>query len=55
MRNPYVQKPKAQAERFLRAKLISDHGLFPYYEGQQGAATRHDFFLFFSGMYRALS
>ena len=32
---------------FLREKLISDHGLFSSYEGQQGAANEQDSWGFF--------
>ena len=31
----------------MRKKLISDHGLFSFYEGQQGAANGQDLWDFF--------
>ena len=46
----YVARPKYQAQtgRLLRKKLIiSDHGLFSSYEGQQGAANKQDSWRFF--------
>ena len=39
MLNPCTRESKALAGRFLREKLISDHGLFSSYEGQQRAAN----------------
>ena len=39
MLNPCVRESKVQTGRFLREKLISDHGLFSFQEGQQGAAN----------------
>ena len=40
--NPCAREPKAQTGRFLRGKLISDHGLFSSYEGQHRAAKEQD-------------
>ena len=37
--NPCVRQLKARTRRFLRGKLISGHGLFSSYEGQQGVAN----------------
>ena len=37
--NPCARESKARTGRFLREKLMSDHGLFSSYEGQQGAAN----------------
>ena len=37
--NPCVRESKARTERFLREKLISDHGLFSSYGGQHEAAN----------------
>ena len=37
--NPCARVSKARTGRFLRDKLIPDHGLFSSYEGQQGAAN----------------
>ena len=37
MLNPCALESKARTGRFLREKLISNHSLFPSYEGQQGA------------------
>ena len=54
MLNPCARESKARTGRFLREKLISDHGLFSSYEGQQGAATWQYFLGRFSGVYRAL-
>ena len=39
MLNPCTREPKARTGRFLREKLISDHGLFSSYEDRQGART----------------
>ena len=39
--NPCVQESKALTRRFLREKLISDHGLFSSYEGRQEAAYQN--------------
>ena len=49
MLNPCARVSKARTERFLREKLISDHGLFSSYEGQQGAANGQDFWGGFQG------
>ena len=45
----YVARPKYKARtgRFLREKLISGHGLFSSYDGQQGAADGQDSWGFF--------
>ena len=45
--NPCARESKARTGTFLREKLISDHCLFSYYEGQQGAANRQDSWAFF--------
>ena len=37
--DPCARESKARTGRFLRGKLISDHGLFSFYESQQGART----------------
>ena len=43
MLNPCARESKvARTRRILREKLISDHGLFYFYEGRQGAANGHD-------------
>ena len=47
MLNPCARESKARTGRFLREKLISDHGLFSSYEGQQGAADGQDSWGFF--------
>ena len=47
MLNSCARESKAQTGRFLRENLISDHGLFSYYEGRQGAANRRDLCGFF--------
>ena len=47
MLDPYARESKARTERFLREKLMSDHGLFFSYEGQQEAATGQDSWGFF--------
>ena len=52
--NPRARESKARAGRFRRGKLISNHGLFSYYEGQQGAANGQDLCGVFSGMHRAV-
>ena len=39
MLNPCARESKARTGRFLGEKLMSDHGLFFFYEGQQGAAN----------------
>ena len=38
----FAQESKARTGTFLSGKLISDHGLFSSYEGQQNAANRQD-------------
>ena len=53
MLNPCARESKARTGRFLREKLISDHGLFSSYEGQQGAAIGQDSCDVISGMHRA--
>ena len=40
--NPCSLKLKARTGKFLREKMISDHGLFSSYEDQQGATNRQD-------------
>ena len=47
MLNPCARESKARTGRFLREMLISDHDMFPSYEGQQGAANGQDSFFFF--------
>ena len=47
MLNSCARESKARTGRFLREKLISDHGLFYSYEGQQGAANGQDSWDFF--------
>ena len=42
MLGPCARESKARTGRFLREKLISDHGLISSYEGQQGAANGQD-------------
>ena len=42
MLNPCARELKARTGRFLREKLISDHGLFSFYEDQQGTANGQD-------------
>ena len=42
MLNPCARESKARIGRFLRGKLISDHGLFFFYDAQQGAANGQD-------------
>ena len=42
MLDPCARKSKARTGRFLREKLISDHGLFSFYEGQQEGANGQD-------------
>ena len=36
VRDPCARETKARTETFFSRKLISDHGLFSAYEGQQG-------------------
>ena len=52
--NHCAEESKARTGRFLRGKLISDHGLFSSYEGQQGVCERARFLERFSWMHRAL-
>ena len=40
--NPCARESKARTGRFLREKLISGHGIFSSYEGQQEAANGQD-------------
>ena len=40
--NPCARKSKARTGTFLRKNLISDHGLFSSYEGQQAAVNGKD-------------
>ena len=40
--NPCARELKARTRRFLREKLISDHGMSSSYEGRQGAANGQD-------------
>ena len=47
MLNLCARESKARTGRFLRKKLISDHGLFSSYEGRQGAAMGQDSWGFF--------
>ena len=53
MLNPCARESKARTGRFLREKLIPDHGLFSFYEGRQGVANGQNSWGF-SGMHRAL-
>ena len=53
MLNPCARESKARTGRFLREKLISDHGLFYFYDVRQGAANGQGLWSF-SGMHRAL-
>ena len=56
MLNPCAREPKARTGRFLKERLMSDHGLFSSYEGQQGAANGQDYRGIFQGyMHRALN
>ena len=41
------EESRARTGRFLREKLISDHGMFSSYGGQQGAANGQDSWVFF--------
>ena len=45
--NPCARESKARNGRFLREKLMSDHGLFSFYEGEHGAANGQDSWGFF--------
>ena len=47
MLNPCARESTARTVRFRRENLISDHGLFSSYEGQQGAANGRDSWGFF--------
>ena len=47
MLNPCARESKARTGRFLREKLISDHGLSSSYESRQGAANGQDSWGFF--------
>ena len=47
MLNPCARESKARTGRFLREKLVADHGMFSSYEGQQGAANGQDSWDFF--------
>ena len=49
MLDPCVQESKARLRGFLWGKLISDHGLFSSYEGQQEAANGQDSWGIFQG------
>ena len=40
--NPCARESKTRTGRFLRENLISDHGLFSSYEGQQRATNGQD-------------
>ena len=52
--NPCARESKARTARFLMEKLISGHGLFSSYEGQQRSGERARFVGYCSGMHRAL-
>ena len=45
--NLCARESKARTGRVLREKMISDHGLFSSYEGQQGATNGQDSWGFF--------
>ena len=45
--NPGARESKAQTRRFLREKLMSDHGNFSSYYGRQGEANGQDSWGFF--------
>ena len=47
MLNPCARESKVRTGRFLREKLISDHGLFASYQDQQRAANGQDSWGFF--------
>ena len=56
MLNPWARESKARTGRFLREKLISNHGLFSSYEGQRGPTRSGEQAKFvgrFSWMHRA--
>ena len=42
MLNPCSRESEARAGKFLRKKLISDHGLFSFFVGQHGLANGQD-------------
>ena len=42
MLDPFVRYSKVQTETFLKGKVMSDHGMFSSYKGQQGAANGQD-------------
>ena len=42
-----ARESKARTGKFLKEKLISDHGLFSSYQGRQGAANEQDSWGFF--------
>ena len=53
--NPCTRESKARTGKFLKETLMSDHGLFSSYEGQQGAAKGREIRgAFFRDMHRAL-
>ena len=52
--NPCARESKTRTGRFLRGKLISGHGLYSFYESQQGTANQQDCCASFLGMRRAL-
>ena len=54
MLNPCARESKARTRKFLREKLISDHGLFSSDEGLQGAANWQHSWGIFQRMHRAL-
>ena len=47
--DPCARESKARTGRFRTGKLISDHGLFPSYEGQQGITNGQDSWGVFQG------
>ena len=47
--DPCARASKARTRKFLREKLISNHGLFSSHEGQQGAANGQDSWVVFQG------
>ena len=47
--SPWARESKARTERFLREKLISDHGLFFSYDSKQGAENGQDSWGIFKG------
>ena len=54
MLNPCARESNARTGRFLREKLLSDHGRFSSYEGRLGAANGQKIREAFSRMHRAL-